>query len=58
MSCSKSDDVTDLVCLSVCLCVVILLSLDILKYLKLEIYGVLQGFLMDYGCLKSVPREF
>ena len=56
MSSSRSDDVTNSVCvsvcLSVCLCVVILLSLEILKYLKLDVYRVLEG------CLKSVPREF
>ena len=39
-------------CVSVCLCVVILLSLEILEYLKLNVYRVLEG------CLKSVPREF
>ena len=38
--------------LSVCLCVVILLSLEILKYFKLDIYRVLQG------CLMGVSKVF
>ena len=73
MSSSRSDDVTN----SVCLCVVILLSLDILKYLNVDVYRdyrVLQGCLMGvskvfqgsfkgvsrmfYGCFKHVSRMF
>ena len=37
MSSSRSDDGTKSVCLSACLCVVILLSLEILKYLNLDV---------------------
>ena len=52
MSSSRSDDVTN----SVCVCVVILLSLKILKYLKLDVYRVLQGRLM--GVSKVFQRRF
>ena len=52
--------------LSVCLCVVILLSLNILKYLNVDVYRdyrVLQGCLMGVskvfqGSFKSVSRMF
>ena len=49
--------------LSVCLCVVILLSFEILKYLKLDVYRVLQGCLMGVSkvfqrSFKSVSRMF
>ena len=49
--------------MSVCVSVVILLSLEILKYLKLDVYRVLQGCLMGVskvfqGSFKSVSRMF
>ena len=49
MSSSRSDDVTNSVRVSVCSP---LLSLEILKYLKLDVYRVFQG------SFKSVSRMF
>ena len=59
MSSSRSDDVTN----SVCLCVVILLSLEILKYLKLDVDRVFQVCPMGVskvfkGNFKIVSRMF
>ena len=56
--------------MSVCLCVVILLSLELSKYLKLDVHRVLQGchigvsrvfqgsLWVFQGCFKHVSRVF
>ena len=55
----RSDDVTKSVCLSVCVCVVILSNLEHSKHMKQDVSWILQGCLMVIsGCLKGVPRIF
>ena len=55
MSSSRSDDVTKSVCVSACVCVIILLSLEHSKQLKLNVPRVLQGVSRVYkGCLKHI----